>query len=121
MGAAAYRRGSRVIARQIARDFPVRDASLEIMDRINAMPKKPLREDSWHRGARRRPLLDKYAIQYDPARNVWWMMDPDNMYEGYSRFYPTLQDAIMSWDDLYLTGYDYGTHTWTAEVISQNS
>lgn len=115
MGAAAYYRGSKAISERISRDFPVRDSAFETMDRINAMAKKPLPKSEILRG-KRKPLLDKYAIQYDRPHNVWWMMNPDEMYEGYARHYPTLKDVITSWDNLYLTGYNYETHIWTAEV-----
>ena len=115
MGAAAYRRGSMIISEQISRDFPMRDSAFAAMDRINAMAKTPIAKSEFLRG-KRKPLLDKYAIQYDAARNIWWMMDPENMHEGFSHSYRSLEDVIRSWNGLYLTGYDYEAHIWTAEV-----
>lgn len=118
MGIAAYNRGSQAIANQIARDFPMRDTAFVTMDRINNLPKKTLPKEEILRG-KRKPLLDKYAIQHDATRNCYWMMNPESMHEGFSRIYPTLKDAITSWDDFYLTGYDDSTGIWTAEVITQ--
>lgn len=116
MGAAAYYRGSKVISEQIHRDFPAIDPVFQIMDRINSMAKKPISKADFLRG-KRRPLLKKYTIEHDRSRNVWWMMNPDNMYEGHALCYPTLKDVITSWDDLFLTEYSYETNQWTAEVI----
>ncbi len=117
MGIAAYNRGSQCIANQIAEQYPIRDAAFVAMDRINVMPKKALPASEILRG-KRRPLLDKYAIQKDTNSDTWMMMDPDDMYEGYSKWYRSLEDVITSWDDLYLTEYDYSTKIWTAEVTS---
>lgn len=109
MGAAAYRRGSEVIAKQIARDFATPTA-FRIMDRMNALPKAG---DS---RAIRVPFAEKLAIEFDIHRGVWWLMDASNMYEGHSRWYRSLEKLITSWD-IYLTGYDETTGIWTAEAI----
>lgn len=119
MGIAAYNRGSKIISDQISRDFPIRDAAFASMDRINAMPKVSICKDDIYSSShkKRYPLLDKYAIQHDEARGVWWLMNPDDMHEGYSLAYPSLEDVIRYWDGLFLTGYNYETHIWTSEVI----
>jgi hypothetical protein len=43
-------------------------------------------------------------------------MDAENIYEGRSRWYRSLEDLISSWD-IYLTGYDESTGIWTAESV----
>lgn len=118
MGVAAYNRGSKAISDSIARDYASHSA-FRIMDRINALPKRSTPElDRFD--FKRRPLLGKYAIEFDRHRNVWWMCDPDKMYEGYSMSYPSLEKLVLSWDDLYLTGYDEITNIWTAEVLTKS-
>lgn len=114
MGAAAYRRGSEVIAKQIARDFPAQPKAFAIMDRINAMPKLKGDLRSQLLGAKHVPFAEKIAIEF--WRGAWLMMDAENMYEGYSLWYRSLEDLIRSWD-IYLTGYDETTGIWTAEAI----
>lgn len=114
MGIAAYNRGSQVIARQIQRDYPVRPRAFEIMDRINALPK--FGNDSLLSALKvqRVPFPDTVALEF--SRGVWWMMDPDNMYEGHSRWYRSLEDAIRSWD-IFLVGYNETTRIWTAKAV----
>lgn len=114
MGIAAYNRGSQVISRQIQRDHPLRQRAFEIMDRINALPKfgqDPLLNAL---KVKRVPFTETVALEY--SNGGWWMMDPDNMYEGHSRFYRTLEDAIRSWD-IFLVGYSEITRVWTARAV----
>lgn len=114
MGIAAYNRGSEVIARQILRDYPVKPQAFEIMDRINGLPKFSQGRLHDILQTKRVPLTETVAIQF--SRGVWWMMDPDNMYEGYSRCYRSLEAAFRSWD-IFLVGYDESTQIWTARSI----
>ncbi len=115
MGSAAYRRGSETIAKQIARDFPCQPKAFAIMDKINSMPKLKGDMRTQILGAKHIPFAKKIAIEF--SRGVWWMMDSENMYEGHSRWYKSLEDLICSWD-IYLTGYDETTGIWTAEPIA---
>jgi hypothetical protein len=108
MGAAAYRRGSEVIAKQLERDFAPTPTAFRIMDRMNALPKAG--------SIKRVPFVEKLAIEFDSQRGVWWLMDAENMYEGHSRWYLSLEKLITAWD-IYLTGYDETTGVWTAEAI----
>jgi hypothetical protein len=109
VGAAAYQRGSYVIAEQIKRDSPQQPTAFQIMDRINSMPQ--LGDAS----TLRKPLIDKLVIEQDAKG--WWLMNPEKMYEGFSLRYESLEYAIRSWD-IYLTGYDEIANIWTAEVIA---
>lgn len=108
MGIAAYNRGSKVISTQIQRDAKFTCAAFEIMDRINALPKFGDCPNKRH------PLIKVMCAQYD--RGVWWFMDPDNMHEGYSLWYKSLEDLVRSWD-VYLTGYDETTKIWTLTAL----
>ena len=107
MGIAAYNRGSKAITDQIAREH-YRPTAFLVMDRINALPKfqaKPMR-----------PFTEKVVIESDPQReNVWWVMCPVKLENGFSYWYRSLAEAVRSWD-VYLTGYDETTNRWTAEV-----
>jgi hypothetical protein len=108
MGAAAYRRGSEVIAKQLEQDFAPTPTAFRIMDRMNALPKI--------NNTKRVPFAEKLAIEFDSQRGVWWLMDAQRMYEGHSRWYLSLEKLITVWD-IYLTGYDETTGVWTAEAI----
>jgi hypothetical protein len=114
MGAAAYRRGSEVIAKQISRDYPQRHKAFEIMDRINALPKHKGDYRTQILGIKHVPFTEAVAIEF--SRGVWWLMDPSDMYEGFSYCYKTLEALVQSWD-VYLTGYDETTGIWTATAI----
>lgn len=114
MGAAAYRRGSEVIAKQLSSEYPIKPTAFAIMDRINAIPKVKGDMRAQLLNTKHVPFADVIAIEF--SRGVWWMMDAENMYEGRSRWYRSLEDLISSWD-IYLTGYDESTGIWTAEAF----
>ena len=114
MGSASYRRGSETISKQISRDYPIKPTAFAIMDRINAIPKAQGDMRTQLLKAKHVPFADVIAIEF--SRGVWWMMDAENMYEGRSRWYRSLEDLISSWD-IYLTGYDESTGIWTAEAV----
>lgn len=114
VGSAAYRRGSEAIAKQISREYPIKPTAFAIMDRINAIPKVKGDIRAQLLNTKHVPFADVIAIEF--SRGVWWMMDAENMYEGRSRWYRSLEDLISSWD-IYLTGYDESTGIWTAEAV----
>jgi hypothetical protein len=105
MGAAAYRRASEVIAKRILMEKPTQHTAFAIMDRLNALPKV---------ASAKKPFLNAMCATFD--RGVWWLMDPENIYEGYSLFYASLNDLVRSWD-FYLTGYNEITGIWTLTVL----
>lgn len=117
MGIAAYNRASRVITQRISDEKPLRPTAFLIMDRINAMPKFPRFDVLGHKvQAKCTPLCDEVVIEFDKNHGVWFMMHPENLYEGYSRWYKSLEDCIRNWD-IFLTGYDETTRRWTASVL----
>ena len=107
MGVAAYNRGSQCIADGISRDYPQQDIAFALMDRINNLPKL-----GKHPSA---PFLDRLAIK--KVQNVWWLLDPDKMFEGFGYWYTSLSQLVQSWD-IYLNGYDETTDTWYACTIT---
>lgn len=118
MGIAAYNRGSQVIAKQINRDYPKKNVAFEIMDRINALPK--FKHGTLSReilDSKIVPFSDKVTIFYDKQQNVWWILDPVKLFDGFGYFYKSLEDLIRSWD-IYLTGYDETLNHWYAEAIN---
>ena len=112
MGAAAYYRGSANIRRSI--EMEQRDPTFRMMDDINALPKKTLKCSRGKITDKKHPTLDRVAIKSDPIHaNVWWMLSPDTMFDGFGFAYKSLRDAIRSWD-ISLTEYDELTDTWYA-------
>ena len=106
MGVAAYNRGSSVISQQVSRDYQARDPAFDMMDRMNAVPKV---RDFIGRIAK----LPKGKALIQHSRGVWWLMDPDHPYDGWSWYYPTLPDLMSQWD-IALCGYNADTGIWEA-------
>lgn len=80
MGAAAYNRGSKLIAQQCAAQV---DADMVRLEMFNAMPK---RSDA------RRPFG---PIEFAPGHGGFWASCPVS---GYGFWYRDLRDAIKSFD-----------------------
>lgn len=97
MGIAAYNRGSRAIARDIASQS--RPVEFEIMEWLNALPKYP------DAGT---PFTN---VQFVSGNKGVWIICPRT---GYGFWYRTLPEAIRRWK-VRIVGYDYGT--WHAELI----
>lgn len=108
MGAAAYRRGSEVIAKQISQDFQRKPDAFEVMDRINAKPKRRVN------GVVPAAPMDEMIIEF--FNGAWWLMHPHEPYERHALAYASLDDAVTSWD-FYLVGYDEIRNRWTVKVI----
>lgn len=104
MSIAAYNRGSQVIADNIKKDYPDKAFEFELMDRVNAQPKYP---DS------QRPVGSNFTITR--VSSVYWLEDKDAPNKS-GKWYTTLSQCVRSWD-IYLTGYDQTTNTWTAKSI----
>jgi len=118
MGIAAYNRGSQVIANQAAAAYPVRNTAFELMDRMNALPKKSkgLIDDLVEDNLKNKCHLPKGKALIQKSRGVWWLMDPDTPFESFSYYYPSLSDLITSWD-IALTGFNETTGIWEAVNI----
>lgn len=111
MGVAAYNRGSSVIANQLAREFPCSMPAFDLMDRMNALPKKT-------KGLRGEILRSKNPLPKGKAlvqchKGVWWLMDPDEPFDSFSYHYPSLAELVTSWD-IALVGYNENQQMWTA-------
>lgn len=89
-------------------DMPQKHDAFAIMDRLNGLPK------FGDPANRKVALLSEMFAQH--ANGVWWLMNPNDMYEGYSLCYASLSDLVRSWD-MYLTGYDEIKKIWTLTVI----
>jgi len=95
MGAAAYRRGSALITRQL--DASQRRPEYRLMDDLNALPKY---DDA---GTPFGP------IQFVWEKGVWWAECPQT---GFGYHYPTLREAVRRWR-VTITGSHHGI--WLAE------
>jgi hypothetical protein len=96
MGAAAYNRGSKVIARQCAAR---RAVEFEIMESLNAMPKNE------------RAPKPFGPVHFVPGHGGIWAECPVT---GFGYWYATLREAVRSFQ-VFVTGYDATTQTWRAE------
>jgi hypothetical protein len=101
MGSAAYRRGSRAIARQL--DAEQRPAAFTLMDELNALPKYP---DAG------RPLG---PVQFVYSHNAWWIECPTT---GFGYCYPSLREAVARW---HITLISYAHGIWGAIPSSMPS
>lgn len=98
MGIAAYNRGSQVIANQIACDYPMKSQEVQIIERINGLPKYM---GSLECRGKHEPFFDVGVIY--PDLGGWMFADYDDPY-GEVRFYKSLEDTVRSWD-IYLLEY----------------
>lgn len=90
MSAAAYNRGSRVVARQIADGD--RPKEFEMMDELNGLPKYP---DAG---------LPFGPIHFVFSHGLWWAACPTT---GFGYTYPTLREAVRRWR-VQITAYAEG-------------
>lgn len=100
MGIAAYNRGSAAIARDCAAE--PRPAEFEIMDRLNAIPKKATAVAPFRVGK---------PITLEPGNGGFWLTCPIT---GRGYWYRTLRDAVSPWL-IDVTGYDATRSAWLCE------
>jgi hypothetical protein len=100
MGAAAYNRGSKLIAEHLAAND--RKAEFEFMEQLNNLQKY---EDAGTPFA---------SINFTPYRDGWWAECPVT---GYGHWYKTLREAVRRWN-VEINGYD--GKTWYAKPIQAN-
>lgn len=97
MRIAAYNRGSAAIIRQI--DAEKRPVELEIMERLNALPK-------YHDAGK---PFGPIQFVHDPVHGGFWAQCPVT---GYGFWYRTLPEAVRRWR---VTIHTYNNAVWQAE------
>jgi hypothetical protein len=101
MGAAAYARGSALIARQI--DGDARPVAFVIMDDLNALPKKDKAPTPFG------------EIQFVAGHGGWWAECPKT---GFGYHYKTLREAVRSFR---VEVYAYNNGAWLARPMERAS